>query len=111
MCCFLTFPALCSPSGAVAAVFTLKFLIHGAPEADKTLGHAFLNASLSPMQGFAIEFTLGFLLLFAVCGTGDENRPESRFGAPLVVGCVVIVCQLSFEMSTIECSHKIVEFI
>lgn len=80
------------PSGAIAAVFTLKFLVHGAPEADLTLAHSFLNENLSPVQGFTIEMFLGFLLLLTVFGVGDENLPEARFTAPLVVGCVVIVC-------------------
>lgn len=87
-------------TGAIAAVCTLKFLVHDVPGANKTLGHSFLNENLTPLQGFTIEFFLGFLLLFTVFGTGDENRPESRFAAPLVVGCVVIVGELSHHTSS-----------
>lgn len=91
--CFLIF----IPTAAIAAVLTLQFLVHGVPEADQTLGHSFLNENLSPLQGFTFEFFLGFLLLFTICAVCDDKRPESRFTAPLVVGCSVLVGRLSID--------------
>lgn len=63
---------------------------------NETLCHTVLHDEVTPMQGFVIEFSMGFILLFVICGVTDDNKPESRFVAPLVIGCTVILAHLAF---------------
>lgn len=46
------------------------------------------------MQGLGIEFFLGFILVLCVFGVCDENKPDSRFVAPLAIGMTVTLGHL-----------------
>jgi aquaporin rerated protein, invertebrate len=81
--------------GATTAIVALKTLIQNVPGTE-TLCHTVLHNDVTPMQGFVIEFSMGFILLFVICGVTDEYKQESRFVAPLVIGCTVILAHLAF---------------
>lgn len=83
--------------GATAAVLSLNVLVQNVNGTEwnvKGLGHTALNEHISPQQGLGIEFFLGFLLVFVVCGVTDGNKPDSRFIAPLAIGLTVTLGHL-----------------
>ncbi|CRL01020.1 CLUMA_CG014415, isoform A [Clunio marinus] len=76
-------------AGAVAGVASLKALISDVPgDGPAGLGHTNLK-NISEFQGFGFEFFLGFILVLVVFGVTDENKPDSRFLAPLAIGLTV----------------------
>lgn len=78
-------------AGAIAGTAALKSLI---PEKfHEGLGHTDLT-EIIPAQGLGIEFFLGFVLVFTVFGVCDENKPDSRFVAPLAIGLTVTLGHL-----------------
>ncbi len=78
--------------GAIAGTAALKALI---PEAlHGGLGHTNLATGVLPAHGLGIEFFLGFVLVFTVFGVCDENKPDSRFIAPLAIGLTVTLGHL-----------------
>lgn len=78
--------------GAIAGTAALKSV---TPEAfHKTLGHTDLQNGVIPAQGLGIEFFLGFVLVFTVFGVCDENKPDSKFLAPLAIGLTVTLGHL-----------------
>lgn len=79
--------------GAVAAVLSLKVLVDVS--VANGLGHTTLATGVDPLQGLGIEFFLGFVLVFIVCGVCDENKPDSRFMAPLAIGLTVTLGHLA----------------
>lgn len=74
--------------GALAGSATLKALL---PEEwhSSGLGITTLNPKFTALQGFGIEFFLGFLLLLVVSGVCDPNRPEAKAAGPLAIGLAV----------------------
>lgn len=60
-----------------------------------TLGHTGLGLDVSPVQGFGMEFLLGFILVFVVFGVCDENRHENKGIGPLAIGLSVTLGHLA----------------
>ncbi|KAJ0181211.1 hypothetical protein K1T71_003296 [Dendrolimus kikuchii] len=79
-------------AGAAAGSGLLKAL---TPEkvAGK-LGVTALGTDVTALQGFGIEFFLGFVLIFVVCGVCDPNKPDSKSTAPLAIGLTVTLGHL-----------------
>ncbi|CAD7076650.1 unnamed protein product [Hermetia illucens] len=79
-------------AGAIAGTAAIKALLdeiyhHG-------LGHTDLAEHITPLQGVGMEFFLGFVLVLTVFGVCDENKPDSRFLAPLAIGLTVTLGHL-----------------
>jgi aquaporin related protein len=79
--------------GSVAGTASLSVLINGT-EFDSSIGHTQLKPELSVFQGLGFEFFLGFILIFCVFGVCDDNKPDSRFMAPLAIGLTVTLGHL-----------------
>ncbi|CAB3237287.1 unnamed protein product [Arctia plantaginis] len=79
-------------AGAAAGSGLLKAL---TPErAAGKLGVTGLGTDVTPLQGFGIEFFLGFVLIFVVCGVCDGNKPDHKSTAPLAIGLTVTLGHL-----------------
>ncbi|KAJ8734006.1 hypothetical protein PYW07_014557 [Mythimna separata] len=79
-------------AGAAAGSGLLKAL---TPErAAGKLGVTGLGTDVTQLQGFGIEFFLGFVLIFVVCGVCDPNKPDSKATAPLAIGLTVTLGHL-----------------
>ncbi|XP_048004465.1 aquaporin AQPAe.a [Leguminivora glycinivorella] len=79
-------------AGAAAGSGLLKAL---TPErAAGKLGVTGLGTDVTPLQGFGIEFFLGFILVFVVCGVCDPNKPDGKSTAPLAIGLTVTLGHL-----------------
>ncbi|KAJ8941129.1 hypothetical protein NQ318_004248 [Aromia moschata] len=80
--------------GALAGSAVLKSLtpesLHGGG-----LGNTQIKEILSPVQGFGMEFFLGFVLVLTVCGVCDQNRPEAKPAGPLAIGLSVALGHLA----------------
>lgn len=64
-------------AGAAAGSASLKALV---PEIYQgALGHTNLARDVQPLQGLGIEFFLGFILIFTVCGVCDANKPGNDY--------------------------------
>ncbi|XP_028159475.1 aquaporin AQPAe.a [Ostrinia nubilalis] len=59
-----------------------------------SLGVTGLGADVTALQGFGIEFFLGFVLVFVVCGVCDQHKPDSKSTAPLAIGLTVTLGHL-----------------
>lgn len=74
---------------------SLQVLVRDVPGAGPIgLGHTSLNPNISEFQGLGFEFFLGFVLVLVVFGVTDENKPDSRFIAPLAIGLTVTLGHL-----------------
>jgi len=82
--------------GAAAGVASLQALIRDVPgDGPAKLGHTFLlEGKINEFQGLGFEFFLGFVLVLVVFGVTDENKPDSRFIAPLAIGLTVTLGHL-----------------
>lgn len=80
-------------AGAVSGVASLYVLVRDVKGAEG-LGHTALNANVNQFQGLGFEFFLGFVLVLVVFGVTDENKPDSRFIAPLAIGLTVTLGHL-----------------
>ncbi|KAL4705007.1 hypothetical protein ACJJTC_009795 [Scirpophaga incertulas] len=79
-------------AGAAAGSGLLKAF---TPErAAGSLGVTGLGNDVTALQGFGIEFFLGFVLVFVVCGVCDPNKPDSKATAPLAIGLTVTLGHL-----------------
>ncbi|XP_049887358.1 aquaporin AQPAe.a [Pectinophora gossypiella] len=79
-------------AGAAAGSGLLKAL---TPErAAGKLGVTGLGNDVTELQGFGIEFFLGFVLVFVVCGVCDPHKPDSKATAPLAIGLTVTLGHL-----------------
>ncbi|XP_045508845.1 aquaporin AQPAe.a isoform X1 [Colias croceus] len=58
------------------------------------LGVTGLGTDVTSLQGFGIEFFLGFVLIFVVFGVCDPNKPDSKATAPLAIGLTVTLGHL-----------------
>nr|BAK32935.1 aquaporin [Belgica antarctica] len=82
-------------AGAAAGVASLNALVSGVAGAGpRGLGHTSLSMGVSEFQGLGFEFFLGFVLVLVVFGVTDENKPDSRFIAPLAIGLTVTLGHL-----------------
>ncbi|GLV40994.1 prip [Carabus blaptoides fortunei] len=60
-----------------------------------SLGLTDIQGEVSPVQGFGMEFMLGFILVFVVFGVCDENRHENKSIGPLAIGLAVTLGHLA----------------
>ncbi|KAJ9601511.1 hypothetical protein L9F63_000350 [Diploptera punctata] len=79
--------------GAIAGSAFLKALTPDILQGN--LGTTMLGKQVQPLQGFGIEFMLGFVLVIVVFGVCDANRPEGKGFAPLVIGLAIALGHLS----------------
>lgn len=79
--------------GAIAGTAVLKAVTPA--EYQKTLGSTAVSEFISLPQAIAIEFLLGFVLIFVVFGVTDPNKPEAKIPAPLAIGLAVVIGHLS----------------
>lgn len=80
-------------AGAVAGSSCMKAVL---PESMYGgLGHTTLASDLQPLQGLAIEFFLGFLLLIVIIGVCDENRNDTKYTGALAIGLTVAFAHLA----------------
>lgn len=59
------------------------------------LGITKLTDGVTPVQGFGIEFFLGFVLVLVVFGVCDVNRPEVKGLAPVAIGLTIAMGHLA----------------
>lgn len=59
------------------------------------MGLTNIQGEVSPVQGFGMEFMLGFILVFVVFGVCDENRHENKSIGPLAIGLAVALGHLA----------------
>lgn len=59
------------------------------------LGLTLINAKLNPIQGFGVEFFLGFILVLVVFAVCDPHRNPVTVSAPLAIGLTVAVGHLA----------------
>jgi len=83
-------------AGAAAGVASLQALVRDVPGPGPIgLGNTQLNENVGEFQGLGFEFFLGFVLVLVVFGVTDENKPDSRFIAPLAIGLTVTLGHLA----------------
>jgi aquaporin related protein len=63
--------------------------------AQKQLGITLLSEGVTPVQGFGIEFFLGFVLVLVVFGVCDVNRSEVKGLAPVAIGLTIAMGHLA----------------
>ncbi|XP_063930691.1 aquaporin isoform X2 [Zophobas morio] len=80
--------------GSLAGSSVLKALTP-EPLHSTGLGNTQLQDDFTPVQGFGVEFFLGFVLVLVVCGVCDPNRPEAKPAAALAIGMAVGVGHLA----------------
>lgn len=87
------FYILAQCAGAVSGTAALYVLL---PNHDNGIGHTNIGADggVSVFQGLGFEFFLGFILIFCVFGVCDENKPDSKYIAPLAIGLTVTLGHL-----------------
>lgn len=81
-------------AGAIAGSCCLKAVL---PEAlQGKLGITTLHPEVTPLQGVAIEFFLGFVLMIvivAVCA--DKNRMDTKYAKALVISFTVVFVHMA----------------
>jgi aquaporin related protein len=73
------------------------------PAAQKGLGITLLADGVTPVQGFGIEFFLGFVLVLVVFGVCDMNRSEVKGLAPVAIGLTIAMGHLAVVSTNIAC--------
>jgi aquaporin related protein len=63
--------------------------------AQSKLGSTVLNTGVTPVQGFGIEYFLGFVLVLVVFGVCDVNRSEVKGLAPVAIGLTITMGHLA----------------
>jgi len=63
--------------------------------AQKNLGITVLSHGVTPVQGFGIEYFLGFVLVLVVFGVCDINRSEVKGLAPVAIGLTIAMGHLA----------------
>lgn len=76
--------------GAIAGTASLWVLLDNPLDG---YGHTNFE-KISVYQALGFEFFLGFILIFCVFGVCDENKPDSRYIAPLAIGLTVTLGHL-----------------
>jgi aquaporin related protein len=63
--------------------------------AQRGLGITTLSHGVTPVQGFGIEYFLGFVLVLVVFGVCDVNRSEVKGLAPVAIGLTIAMGHLA----------------
>jgi aquaporin related protein len=63
--------------------------------AQSKLGNTVLTHGVTPVQGFGIEYFLGFVLVLVVFGVCDVNRSEVKGLAPVAIGLTITMGHLA----------------
>lgn len=71
--------------------------------AQKKLGITLLSDGVTPVQGFGIEYFLGFVLVLVVFGVCDVNRSEVKGLAPVAIGLTIAMGHLAVVSINIAC--------
>jgi aquaporin related protein len=71
--------------------------------AQKNLGITLLADGVTPVQGFGIEYFLGFVLVLVVFGVCDMNRSEVKGLAPVAIGLTIAMGHLAVVSTNIAC--------
>ncbi|XP_075227119.1 aquaporin prip isoform X2 [Lycorma delicatula] len=79
--------------GAIGGSATMKALLSESVIA-KGVGNTGLAPYLTSVQGFGIEFFLGFILVFVVFGACDANKGDSKPPAAVLIGLTVTLGHL-----------------
>lgn len=72
-------------------------------DVQKKLGITLLSDGVSPVQGFGIEYFLGFVLVLVVFGVCDVNRSEVKGLAPVAIGLTIAMGHLAVVSTNISC--------
>jgi aquaporin related protein len=72
-------------------------------DVQKKLGITLLNDGVTPIQGFGIEYFLGFVLVLVVFGVCDVNRSEVKGLAPVAIGLTITMGHLAVVSSNFSC--------
>lgn len=67
----------------------MQVLTPDDPKIQGNLGLTLVSPQMSPVQGFGVEFVLGFVLVMVVFGVCDAHRPQIHIPAPLAIGLAV----------------------
>jgi aquaporin related protein len=59
------------------------------------MGTTELGTGVTQLQGFGIEFFLGFVLVLVVFAVCDVNRPEVKGLAPIAIGLTIAMGHLA----------------
>jgi len=70
--------------------------------AQSRLGITTLSNGVTPVQGFGIEFFLGFVLVLVVFGVCDVNRPEVKGLAPVAIGLTIAMGHLAVVSTNVN---------
>jgi aquaporin related protein len=65
------------------------------PESQQSLGITQLGKGVTQLQGFGVEFFLGFVLVLVVFAVCDVNRPEVKGLAPVAIGLTIAMGHLA----------------
>lgn len=75
------------------------------PDFHNALGVADLHPTLTPTQGFGVEFFATFTLVLVVFSVCDENRTDLKGSAPLIIGLYVTAAILATVISSNPLTH------
>lgn len=78
--------------------------------AQKGLGITTLADGVTPVQGFGIEFFLGFVLVLVVFGVCDVNRPEVKGLAPVAIGLTIAMGHLAVVSTHFSIQLRTLQF-
>jgi len=78
--------------GAILGALLIKELFPGAQQSF--LGSSLRYSNVSIGQAFGIEFSLGFIFVFVVLASCDDNRTDRGGSIPLAVGLTITMCHL-----------------
>jgi glycerol uptake facilitator-like aquaporin len=82
--------------------------------AQKNLGITVLTDGVTPVQGFGIEYFLGFVLVLVVFGVCDVNRSEVKGLAPVAIGLTIAMGHLAVVSTNtvllVSCQYAILYF-
>lgn len=78
--------------GAIGGSATVMALIPNPK--NLAWGNTGLGPGVEPLQGFGIEFFLGFILVFVVFGVCDPNKADSKAPASVIIGLTITLGHL-----------------
>uniref|UniRef100_T1JBJ7 Aquaporin n=1 Tax=Strigamia maritima TaxID=126957 RepID=T1JBJ7_STRMM len=83
---------VCQCGGAIIGALLLKAFTPAALR--KSLGATMVNAKISSVEAFGVEFLITFVLVFTVFAVCDPLRKDVKGSAPLAIGLSVATCHL-----------------